>query len=246
MGSLALLSGCGGTPLNESAALPFHLAIVPVVVQGPRSTETNSESEYLDRRKFLVAAGLGGMSLLGHPLVAGDKEEAREPEKTPAKPSFYPAKRNPLFKVDRPLTSEEDATSYNNFYEFSFNKKGPRLLAQRMRLKPWEVLPVFSAASSRTSVARSTCRTLRSAPGIPVSNTRTWPHWDSMMRPSTTCSTNDDDPGPHRGGGAGPLSDPVGERLRPRAVVSRLFRHPRDPRGGTRQKLGLSEPGAVP
>ncbi len=36
--------------------------------------------------------------------------------------SLYPAKHNPKYTLDRPLTAERVATGYNNFYEFTLDK----------------------------------------------------------------------------------------------------------------------------
>ena len=35
---------------------------------------------------------------------------------------LYPAKRNERYTLDRPLTDEKLATTYNNFYEFGSQK----------------------------------------------------------------------------------------------------------------------------
>src|SRR5262245_12240079 len=50
-----------------------------------------------------------------------------------------PARRNPAYTLDRPLSDERVVTSYNNFYEFSSNKGLPRILAQKLTTQPWSV-----------------------------------------------------------------------------------------------------------
>ena len=53
-------------------------------------------------------------------------------------PSLLPAlTRNPQFTLDRPLTEEWAATSYNNYYEFSTNKQQIRELAKAFKPRPW-------------------------------------------------------------------------------------------------------------
>ena len=53
-------------------------------------------------------------------------------------PSILPAlTRNPEFTLDRPLTAEWAATSYNNYYEFSTNKQQIRELAKAFKPRPW-------------------------------------------------------------------------------------------------------------
>ncbi len=104
-----------GWELPESAATPEHV--------------------FRDRRRLIqgLAAGpillaLGGVSGVrpGH-AAAADPSSA-----------FYPAPPNPRYELDRPLTTEEWATSYNNFYEFGSSKDVKRA-AQRLPIRPWTV-----------------------------------------------------------------------------------------------------------
>jgi sulfoxide reductase catalytic subunit YedY len=53
--------------------------------------------------------------------------------------SLYPAKRNPAYRLDRPLTEEQVASRYNNFREFSHQKEVVWMLADRFRTEPWTV-----------------------------------------------------------------------------------------------------------
>ncbi len=50
----------------------------------------------------------------------------------------YPAQRNPLFTLDRPLTDEKTAARYNNFYEFS-SKKNVYKYVSKFKTRPWTV-----------------------------------------------------------------------------------------------------------
>ncbi|HCP01728.1 MAG TPA: protein-methionine-sulfoxide reductase catalytic subunit MsrP, partial [Rhodospirillaceae bacterium] len=52
---------------------------------------------------------------------------------------LYPTTRNWKYTVERELTEEREATSYNNFYEFGSHKKIYRA-AQRMQTRPWRVI----------------------------------------------------------------------------------------------------------
>jgi len=118
--------------------------------------EATPEPEYLDRRRFLQTAGLAGASILAGaaalstcstggvaPAVATPSEPASGAARRPPGPSpyasFFPAKRNPAFILDRPLTAETVAASYNNFYEFGEDKRSPSLLAGRLTTYPWRV-----------------------------------------------------------------------------------------------------------
>ncbi len=99
-----------------------------------RGLEPTPEDDYWNRRNFLKAAGLGGLAF-GATMLSGF--HAPVVGNSPSKP--YPAQRNAKYKLDRQLTDEEVATSYNNFYEFAFDKRRPKRLAQRMVTSPWNV-----------------------------------------------------------------------------------------------------------
>jgi len=51
---------------------------------------------------------------------------------------LYPAKRNPRYTLDRPLTDEKLATYYNNFYEFG-SQKTIADEAQALKIRPWTI-----------------------------------------------------------------------------------------------------------
>ena len=104
------------------------------------------EEVYLGRRKFLRDMGylsLGGVMLSGLGTgVFGLFEENKKEDviKVPATKasSLYPAKRNRIYTLDRPLTDELVAGSYNNFYEFSSGKSVWKHI-NKMQLRPWTV-----------------------------------------------------------------------------------------------------------
>lgn len=83
--------------------------------------EATPESVYLSRRQLLAAAGfLGAAGLL--------------------KGAAYPAKRNPDFTLDRPITIEAAAAGYNNFYEFDANnKEAVKDKVGKFVISPWRV-----------------------------------------------------------------------------------------------------------
>ena len=103
------------------------------------------ERDYRNRREFLRLLGLGtaGLGLLG----CGRNDSARKaaegegPDAGDENPNadLYPARRNEQYTVERPLTDEEIATSYNNFYEFSEDKERVKTLAQDLDVRPWEL-----------------------------------------------------------------------------------------------------------
>ena len=83
--------------------------------------EATPEEVYFNRRRFLGAAGAAAGSLIA---AAGcqAKDKAKNNDRAGSNPSpflstlsptpssdLYPAKRNPAYKLDRPLTREQDA-----------------------------------------------------------------------------------------------------------------------------------------
>jgi methionine sulfoxide reductase catalytic subunit len=51
---------------------------------------------------------------------------------------LYPAKRNELYRLDRPVTDEKQVENYNNFYEFGTDKDIAED-AQALKIRPWTV-----------------------------------------------------------------------------------------------------------
>jgi len=96
--------------------------------------EATSESIYMDRRRFLMGAlGVLAGGIAGGSTLAGAAEKAQDPTL-----ELYPARRNPDFTLDRLLTKESVAATYNNFYEFG-PVKTIHFLAQRLKTRPWQV-----------------------------------------------------------------------------------------------------------
>ena len=106
------------------------------------------ESTYLNRRELLRKLGFTGLGAAA--LLAGcgtDSVDARgelmwKPTGLPPKgptSALYPAKRNPKYVLDRPLTAEKPTATYNNYYEFGTDKEAVWRLAEGFRTRPWEV-----------------------------------------------------------------------------------------------------------
>lgn len=123
-------------------SMPF---IHPPDWQLPEALVTN-ESFYWQRRKFLkslIGAGVG-LSLTS---LMGCQQQARSPvgngtitiEATYTDLPPLDFTTNPDFQeVGRPVTTQNLASSYNNFYEFGGNKS-IWLAAQRLPVDPWTV-----------------------------------------------------------------------------------------------------------
>ncbi|WP_020591130.1 protein-methionine-sulfoxide reductase catalytic subunit MsrP [Kiloniella laminariae] len=108
--------------------------------------QATSESVYINRRQFMQKAAIGS-AILSAGLIAGCEEQSAEAT-TPAgektsnlDPSahYYPAGRNELYKLDRALSDERLATTYNNFYEFG-SSKNIYQKAQALPIRPWDIV----------------------------------------------------------------------------------------------------------
>jgi sulfoxide reductase catalytic subunit YedY len=107
------------------------------------------ESVFLDRRRLIKSIAAGPI-LLGVPalLAACDESQAESAESSPVQlaaaaepdPSahLYPVGRNLRYRLDRDITDETLATTYNNYYEFGTSKNIHRKAAA-LPIRPWTV-----------------------------------------------------------------------------------------------------------
>ena len=115
----------------------------------PDPEQITPESIYLRRRQFLrggvFAAVAGLLPLTGHSLVTQGKGETKAQQTAPewlqqkvADASSADSER-PDHSTKEDLTPYEDATSYNNFYEFGQGKRDPFRRASDFEPHPWTV-----------------------------------------------------------------------------------------------------------
>jgi methionine sulfoxide reductase catalytic subunit len=98
----------------------------------PESKAT-SESVYHDRRRLVAAMGLAPLLTMAGPFARGAAAQEADPSA-----GLYPVSRNAKYTVDRPLTDEKIATTYNNFYEFG-SHKNIYMSAQKLPIRPWAI-----------------------------------------------------------------------------------------------------------
>jgi len=115
----------------------------------PESAAT-PENVWLDRRA-LIKAAVGGSILLGLPgfLAGCDDPVSQAAADGPAPPegalnlddpsaALYPLQRNLRYRLDRDVSEERLAITYNNYYEFG-SSKNIWEKAQDLPLRPWTV-----------------------------------------------------------------------------------------------------------
>jgi methionine sulfoxide reductase catalytic subunit len=94
------------------------------------SREITDESLYRDRRAFMrqAAAAVVGGTAAGL-WLQGDPVHAQEP--------LPDVRKSPLSTTGEELTSYDDITSYNNFFEFGTDKGDPKANSGRFKPRPW-------------------------------------------------------------------------------------------------------------
>ncbi|MFL2831949.1 MAG: protein-methionine-sulfoxide reductase catalytic subunit MsrP [Candidatus Puniceispirillaceae bacterium] len=97
--------------------------------------KTTDENVYLNRRSLLRAMGIAGAGLASASVVGGSFAPFVSSARA-ASITGFPATRNPAFTLGRPVTVEEEATTYTNFYEFGSSKNIWRK-ARKLVTDPW-------------------------------------------------------------------------------------------------------------
>ena len=103
----------------------------------PCASDITPASVYADRRQWLQRMALSGLGVLG---VSEVFAQALTP-----RPGVRPALAATVSRVagaqtmDK-LTSHQDATHYNNFYEFGTDKSDPAQFAHTLPVEPWSVV----------------------------------------------------------------------------------------------------------
>ncbi|MBL8710479.1 MAG: protein-methionine-sulfoxide reductase catalytic subunit MsrP [Rhodospirillaceae bacterium] len=113
-----------------------------------KESRATPEAVFRDRRRFM--AGAAG-AILAPGLLACEKEAGADTAAGEADPTadLYPFARNERYQLDRDLTPEADATSYNNYYEFGTSKNIVKA-AQALPLRPWAITIDGMVAQPRT------------------------------------------------------------------------------------------------
>lgn len=93
-------------------------------------SQATPEAVFFNRRAFL-GAGAGLIAGAALPQIAA--AEGADPTL-----DLYPAKQNPSYTLDRPVTDPELPANYNNFYEFG-TSKDVVAAAKRLQPRPWAI-----------------------------------------------------------------------------------------------------------
>ncbi|MBV9879701.1 MAG: protein-methionine-sulfoxide reductase catalytic subunit MsrP [Gemmatirosa sp.] len=95
------------------------------------SAEITPEALYLDRRRFIGAAAALTAAALGCARSGGDAADSASASAVATDSAPPPARAE--------ITAYDDATGYNNYYEFGTDKDAPKANAGALRTAPWSV-----------------------------------------------------------------------------------------------------------
>jgi methionine sulfoxide reductase catalytic subunit len=98
------------------------------------SSEITAKQDYLNRRTFMRGAAAGAAMLAGERMLRG----ALRPSGVEAAEKLTTVKSQ-YSLTSEPLTSFEDITHYNNFYEFGVDKDDPAKYAGSLKTRPWTI-----------------------------------------------------------------------------------------------------------
>jgi sulfoxide reductase catalytic subunit YedY len=105
-------------------------------------SQVTPEAQAMNRRKLLGAGAVavGALALQGQSWFPFGGGEQKLPDFSAGDPSLplYPVARSMRYRVDRELTEERIAVTYNNFYEFG-SSKNIWQSAQALKIRPWEI-----------------------------------------------------------------------------------------------------------
>src|SRR5215216_503119 len=106
-----------------------------------RFSDITPKSLYLRRREFLqtaAGAAIGAAAAVASPFAA--RVSAQEQKAgTGHGAKLANVKKSPLSTTGEKVTSFDDITSYNNFYEYGPYKEDPKANAWRLKPRPWTI-----------------------------------------------------------------------------------------------------------
>ena len=103
------------------------------------SSAITSKDKYMNRRRFLRGAASGVVAAGAAALGAERLAEVISPRIGAFAGTKLDTVKSPLSTTGEQLTSFEDITHYNNFYEFGVNKGDPAQNAGVLPTRPWTV-----------------------------------------------------------------------------------------------------------
>ena len=102
--------------------------------------QVTAESDYINRRKFIKDLGLASAgTLLFSTSNACAQGSGLEKQLAPFRSQTLAAENNANFTVERQMTDEIVAATYNNYYEFTTSKSSVWKKVEKFKTRPWEI-----------------------------------------------------------------------------------------------------------
>src|SRR5450432_2842970 len=99
------------------------------------SSEITPKSVFLDRRAFMATAAAAGAGALAYDRLGG----ILDPGTTVHAGTKLNTVKSPLTTTGEVLTSYQNVTTYNNYYEFGTDKGDPSQYAGKLQTRPWKI-----------------------------------------------------------------------------------------------------------
>lgn len=109
-------------------------------------SEVTPQDTFLNRRRFLIGAGVVGAGVAAGAYVLRGRQRAAS-DRIRRK---LPDGRKLAYAVDEKSNTYEEVTIYNNFYEFGTDKSDPAENADSLRPRPWTVRITGEVSKPRT------------------------------------------------------------------------------------------------
>ena len=106
------------------------------------SAEITDEAVFMNRREVLRlgATAAMGAALAGCPAADEAEAKASPDDASALRALEHVPATNPVYRAEDALSTYEDTTTYNNFYEFGTGKRDPAKNAHTLRTEPWSVV----------------------------------------------------------------------------------------------------------
>ena len=107
----------------------------PPDIPSSETTPQDQYAQYVNRRRFIRTAAAAGVAALGGERLT----QFLSPSLRAQAGTKLETVKSPLTTTGEPLTTLEDITRYNNFYEFGVDKGDPAQNAGALPTRPWTI-----------------------------------------------------------------------------------------------------------
>ena len=129
---------------------PYNVGMLIKRPPDIRSSEITDKKLYVDRREFIRAAAIAAGAAAGAGAFALADSTLLAAEPAPHGRKLADVQKSALSTTDEKVSTWEQITTYNNFYEFGTDKESPSIYAKSLRTEPWRVVVEGECAKPAT------------------------------------------------------------------------------------------------